>query len=95
MRFLLQPGPIIVDVGQPAETTPDISLDFVVGMFAMAGVFLLAALIGSAVVAGVILLRARRREASASAGAPTHTRLQIDQANEAPEAQASAPNARA
>ena len=48
---LLQQNPIIVDVGKPPEATPDISLDFVVGMFALAGMFLLAALVGSLIVA--------------------------------------------
>ena len=30
---LLQEKPIIVDVGKPPDPTPDISLNFVVGMF--------------------------------------------------------------
>jgi hypothetical protein len=63
--FLLQvlpDKPIIVDVGKPPEPTPDISLDFVVGMFAMAGVFLGLALVGSLIVAGVILFMKRRQQ---------------------------------
>lgn len=58
----LQDKPIIVDVGKPPEPTPDISLDFVVGMFAMAGVFLGLALVGSLIVAGVILFMKRRQQ---------------------------------
>jgi len=73
---LLQDKPIIVDVGKPPETTPDISLDFVVGMFAMAGVFLLAALVGSLVVAGVIVLMKRRRQ-RLTPDEPGHTTLRI------------------
>ena len=58
----LQDKPIIVDVGRPPEPTPDISLDFVVGRFAMAGVFLLLALVGSLIVAGVLLFMKRRQQ---------------------------------
>jgi hypothetical protein len=73
---LLQDQPIIVDVGQPPEPTPDISIDFVVGMFAMAGVFLLMALVGSLIVAGVILFMKRRRQRLA-ADDSGHTTLRI------------------
>ena len=74
---LLQQTPIIVDVGKPPEPTPDISIDFVVGMFAMAGVFLLAALIGSVLVAGAILFYKRRHNRLASSNDTTHTTLRI------------------
>ena len=73
---LLQEKPIIVDVGTPPEPTPDISLDFVVGMFAMAGVFLLAALVGSLIVAGVILFM-KLRQQRLSPDDPGHTTLRI------------------
>jgi hypothetical protein len=73
---LLQDKPIIVDVGKPPEPTPDISIDFVVGMFAMAGVFLLVALVGSLIVAGVILFMKRRRQRLAPDD-PGHTTLRI------------------
>lgn len=74
---LLQQNPIIVDVGKPADTTGDISIDFVVGMFAMAGVLLLVAVVGSLIVAGVVLLVKRRRQASGDDGSSTHTTLRI------------------
>jgi hypothetical protein len=45
-------------------------------MFAMAGVFLLIALVGSLIVAGVILLR-KRRQQRLSPDDPTHTTLRI------------------
>lgn len=83
MLALLQQNPIIVDVGQKADATPDISLEFVVGMFSMAGVFLLAAAVGSLLVAGGIIVSKRWRRPSASAGEPTHTRLRIDDPNSA------------
>jgi hypothetical protein len=73
---LLQDKPIIVDVGKPPEPTQDISLDFVVGMFAMAGVFLLLALVGSLIVAGVILLMKRRQQRLAPDD-PGHTTLRM------------------
>ena len=41
---LLQQKPIIVDVGKQPTPTRDITFDFLVGMFTMAGVLLLAAL---------------------------------------------------
>ena len=59
---LLQEKPIIVDVGKRPDPTPDISLNFVVGMFEMAGVFLLVGLVGSLLVAGVILFMKRRQQ---------------------------------
>jgi hypothetical protein len=74
---LLQQKPIIIEVGQPPEATPDISIDFVVGMFAMAGIFLLAALIGSLVVAGSMLVYKRRQQKAASTNETSHTTLRI------------------
>jgi len=74
MLGLLQPDPIIVDVGSQAAATPDISVDFVLGMFEMAGIFLLAAALGSALVAGCVLLVKRRRQRLAPSG-PDHTTL--------------------
>ena len=73
---LLQQNPIIVEVGKAPEPTPDLSIDFVVGMFAMAGVFLLAALVGSLIVAGVIVL-VKRRHQRLSPNDPSHTTLRI------------------
>jgi hypothetical protein len=74
--FLLQ-NPIIVDVGKQPDATGDISIDFVVGMFAMAGVLLLAATIGSLIVAAVVFMIKRRQAASGSDGSTSHTQLKI------------------
>ena len=71
---LLQQKPIIVEVAKPPEATPDISIDFVVGMFAMAGIFLAVALMSSLVVAGVILFIKRRQRSSSDLG---HTTLRL------------------
>jgi len=71
-------NPIIVDVGRQPDPTGDISLDFVVGMFAMAGVLLLVAAVGCLLVAGTVIYIKRRRSASDDSGEMTsHTRLKI------------------
>lgn len=75
--FLLQ-SPIIVDVGKQPEPTRDISIDVVLGIFATAGVFLVAAAIGSAVVAGLVILYKKWRDATDPSGPDaSHTRLRI------------------
>lgn len=77
MLSLVQ-NPIIVDVGQQPDPTGDISIDFVVGMFAMAGVLLAVALVGCLVVAGVVVYIKRRQAAMDDSGDMTsHTRLKI------------------
>jgi hypothetical protein len=79
MFVLLQQEPVIVDLAAQPEPSRDITIDVILGMFAMAGVFLLVAAIGSALVAGGMILYKRRRDASApSDQSPhTHTRLRI------------------
>ena len=75
---LLQQKPIIVDVGKQPPPTRDITFDFLVGMFTMAGLFLLAALIGSLIVAGGIILYKRRRgPSSTDTGNSGHTTLRL------------------
>jgi hypothetical protein len=75
---LLQQKPIIVDVGKQPAPTRDITFDFLVGMFTMAGVLLLAALIGSLIVAGGIILYKRRSgPSSTDTGNPGHTTLRL------------------
>jgi hypothetical protein len=71
-------NPIIVDVGKPPDPTGDISIDFVIGMFAMAGVLLAVAAVGCLIVAGVVIIVKRRRSAMDDSGeATSHTRLKI------------------
>jgi len=74
--FLLQQNPIIVDVGKQPTPTGDISIEFVIGMFAMAGVVLAAAAIGSLIVAGVVFY-VKRRHAANDDGSTSHTQLKI------------------
>lgn len=75
--MLLQQQPIVVDVIKQPPPAPDISIDVVLGMFAMAGVVLLAAAVGG-LIAGLIFIGVRRfRDAT---GPPTdtgHVRLRI------------------
>lgn len=72
-----QQNPIVVDVIEQPRPAEDISISVVLGIFAIAGLFLLAAAVGSAIVAGSILLYKRWRDRSAPAAEPTHTRLRI------------------
>lgn len=73
----LQQNPIVVEVVKQPQPSHDISIDVVLGMFAMAGVLLVAAAIGSAIVAGAILLYKRWRDASTPPTQHSHTTLEI------------------
>ena len=80
MFFLLaQQQPIVIDLAKQPEPTRDISIEVVLSMFAVAGIFLLVALIGSAIVAGGTLLYKRWRDGAAppSEAAHSHIRLKI------------------
>ena len=60
--MLLQPADsFVVEIIQQPEPARDISFDVVLGMFAMAGVLLAFAAIGSLVVGGVLILLKRVR----------------------------------
>jgi hypothetical protein len=76
--FAVVQNPIIVDVGRQPDPTGDISIDFVVGMFALAGVLLAVAVLGCIIVAGVVIFIKRRRSALNDSNEMTsHTRLKI------------------
>ena len=77
LLLLLQQKPIVVDLASQPEAAPDISLDVIVGMFAMAGVFLLVAALGSGLVAAGMLLYKRRRDASAPPTQSPHTHTSL------------------
>jgi hypothetical protein len=72
-----QQGPIIVDVSKPHAPAPDISVEVVLGMFAMTGVLLAVAALGGAIVALAIVLYMRRRDASTESLGPSHTQLKL------------------
>ena len=78
LTFSLAQNPIIVDVARQPDPTGDISIDFVIGMFAMAGVLLAIAVVGCLIVAGVVIFIKRRRALSDDSDEMTsHTRLKI------------------
>jgi hypothetical protein len=73
-----QQAPVVVDLTRQPEVAPDISIYTVLGMFAMAGVLLAVAAVGSILVAGGMLIYRRWRDSSdPDAGQHTHTRLRI------------------
>jgi hypothetical protein len=77
LLWLVQ-NPIIVDVGRQPDPTGDISIDFVIGMFAMAGVLLAIAAVGCLIVAAVVILIKRRQSSADDSHEMTsHTRLKI------------------
>jgi hypothetical protein len=73
-----QQAPVVVEIAKQPDPTPDVGIYRILGMFAMAGVLLAAAAIGSALVAGGMLLYRRWKDASdPDAGQHTHTKLRI------------------
>jgi hypothetical protein len=73
--FFLQQNPIVVEVAKQPPPTRDASIDAVLSIFALAGVFLLAAAVGSVLVAGGIFLYKRWK--GTPEGETTHTQLRI------------------
>jgi len=71
----LQQNPIVVEVAKEPPPTRDASIHGVLGIFALAGAFLLAAAVGSALVAGGMVLYKKWRGERGSE--PTHTQLRI------------------
>ena len=71
-----QPQPHVIDVIRQPAATPDISINVVLGMFEMVGVFLLAAAVGSILVGFVLVAIRRMREAS-QPNDTSHVRLRI------------------
>ena len=77
MQFFLAQKPIVVDLAKQSPESPDISINVVLGMFAMAGIFLLVALIGCSIVAGGMILYKRWRDASAPPAETQHTHIRL------------------
>lgn len=76
--MLIQQGPILVEVLEQPQATRDISLDVVLGMFTMAGVLLLCALVGGLIVGGVIIAVRRLRDKKEDFSTESdHVRLQL------------------
>lgn len=75
--LLAQQKPIVVDLSTKSEQSRDISIEVVLSMFAVAGIFLLVALIGCLIVAGGMILYKRWRDASAPPGETQHTHIRL------------------
>jgi len=75
--MFLQLPPIVVEVIKQPEAARDISIDYILTMFATAGVILLAAAAGG-LIAGAIFIGIRRmRDAATSPTDSSHVRLRI------------------
>ena len=77
MFALLAQKPIVVDLSTQSEQSHDISIEVVLAMFAVAGIFLLIALIGSAIVAAAMIVYKRWRDASAPPAETQHTHIRL------------------
>ena len=77
MFALLVQKPIVVDLSTKSEQSHDISIEVVLAMFAVAGIFLLIALIGSAIVAAAMIVYKRWRDASAPPAETQHTHIRL------------------
>ena len=75
--LLAQQKPIVVDLSTKSEQSRDISIEVVLSMFAVAGIFLLVALIGCLIVAGGMILYKRWRDASTPPGETQHTHIRL------------------
>ena len=75
LALWLQQNPIVVEVAKQPPPTKDASIDAVLSIFALAGVFLLAAVVGSVLVAGGMVLYKRWK--GTPEGDATHTQLRI------------------
>lgn len=75
--FLLQQEPIVVEVLKQPQAARDIGVDVVLGMFALAGVFLLVAALGGLVAGAIFISLRRARDASAPPTDTDHVRLRI------------------
>ena len=76
--MVLQENPIVVDVVKQPPAAHDISIDYILTMFASAGVFLLVAALGGIVV-GLIFVGIRRMQEKSAPPEPdsSHVKLRI------------------
>jgi hypothetical protein len=74
---LFQQAPIVVDVIKQPEPARDISIDYIITMFATAGVVLLVAAIGGLIAGAIFIALRRLRDASAPPTESSHVRLRI------------------
>ena len=77
MNLLFQQQPIVVELAKQPEPTRDISIEVILSMFAVAGIFLLVAAIGSAIVAGATILYKRWRDGSTPPSETSHSHIRL------------------
>ena len=77
MNVLLAQQPIVVELAKQPEPTRDISIEVVLGIFATAGIFLLVAFIGCAIVAGATILYKRWRDRSVPPTQTSHSHIRL------------------
>jgi hypothetical protein len=77
MYFVLAQKPIVVDLAKESPQSHDISIEVVLSMFAVAGIFLLIALIGCLIVGGGMFLYKRWRDRSSPPSEPQHTHIRL------------------
>ena len=75
--MFIQQEPIVVEVLRQPEAARDISVDVVIGMFWMAGVMVLGAVLGGLVVGAIFVGIRRFRESSAPPTDTNHVRLRL------------------
>jgi hypothetical protein len=70
--MVMQPdqGPIVFEVFRQPEITRDIGVDVVLGMFSLAGVMIVAAVVGGLVVGAIFVGIRRHRESGPPPPAP-------------------------
>ena len=77
LDFVLSQKPIVVDLAKQPQPSHDISIDVILGSFAMAGIFLLVAAIGCALVAAGMIAYKRWRDASAPPAETQHSHIRL------------------
>jgi hypothetical protein len=78
VNLVFQQDPIVVEVAKQPPAAHDVSIDYIITMFASAGVFLLIAAVGGLLVGAVFVAIRRMQERSAPAAPDTsHVKLRI------------------
>ena len=75
--MFIQQEPIVVEVLKQPEAARDISVDVAIGMFPLAGVMVLVAVVGGLVVGAIFVGIRRFRESSAPPADANHIRLRL------------------
>ena len=75
--MFLQDQPVVVDVIKQPPAAHDISIDYILTMFASAGVFLLIAAVGGLIVGAIFVAIRRMQDKSAPATNPDSSHLKL------------------